>query len=71
MIEVEPKADGVERYEITRWEVVVTRELGKQRAELVGYDKDGNEYRVEHRVWVNNEFHEVEPTWICTVAHRV
>jgi hypothetical protein len=33
---------------------------GSQRAELVGLDKDGNEYRLSPRVYVDNEYHDVE-----------
>lgn len=56
----------MEKHEITRWEVQVRSENGKQWAELVGLDKDGNEYRVENEVYVHGEYHKVEPNIICT-----
>lgn len=58
-----------EIYEIVRWAVVVTREEnGRQFAEVVGYDKDGNEYRVRNQMYVHGEYHEVEHNIICTEA---
>lgn len=56
-----------ERYEIVKWEIIV-RNNGEDGAELVGYDKYNNKYRINNKVYVHGEYHEVEPTYSFTSA---
>lgn len=57
----------IEEIEIVRW-VVRVEEMPnkKQFAELVGFDKDGNEITTQTQVYVHGEYHKAETDVICT-----
>ncbi len=49
---------------IVSWAVRVS----DQKAELVGVDAEGNEYKLQNKVYVNGEYHDVQTDIVCTDA---
>ncbi len=58
------KVIKIESFEI-RIEPIKERP-GRNNAELVGSDKDGNEYRLEHKVYIDGQYHNIETDIVCT-----
>ena len=54
-----------ENIEVVKWEIRVDEDKNPQ-AEVVGLDKNGNEYRLSYSVYVHGEYHDFSPQIICT-----
>jgi hypothetical protein len=56
----------MEKIKIDRFYVIVEEIDGKKTAELVGVDKQMNEYRMESNVYVMGEIVKVQTDIVCT-----